>query len=709
MNPRKRPRKVQQQRLTFEPVGTGASSSSPPPGLGLSPARVRFSSPRAVQEGSPSRKLTATSSPLSMPGRKRKPKQQTFESSLGQRKVQTTPKKLEPEGDDEDSDDLPLVPSSTSRSTIKERPRAAPSPPRSSISRSSMFGSHTASRRMFVIDSDSETPVEEDGGVTDSDGEGPLRHETPQVARQGRAPPPPQITISSDEEDASLSEEDSENEVQGNMRSSQSLPNLAAADDDEDELPTRTPRSSMPRRGQKIIDEDEDDEDEQIQTPAKRRKITRQKAAPASSESAESDSEDLFSTPRVKRKGKGKGKGKTALVHLDSSPPASAARTMRSGARKHRSAREKKMELLRRHRAGEKDLTIEDLATSAEEGEGGLYDTGSEHEVLEVFEDEDSQSPATERATKKAEKKARKKALKTASNGRKDRDTSPPDEDANSEDEDFIDDDDDRLGVPDEALHLMPLEFTRSAIKPLRLHFKDAVAWLIHRRINPSFDKDNEVYVRAWRKLSDEVTGLANSKFISTVWRPDFHKALKARPYIEQQELGIGSIATELENCQACGRSGHPATWSIRPFGKPYDPRTLDEVDSDSDDEDEDSDNDEKVDRDIDGNTIPPETKHFYIGQTCNSNAETAHSLMHWKVGLRDWVDGTLEGEGLFEADQVLEREQMKPKKRKKVAEEIVERWDERGVVKGLFTDFQNNIESARNKDPTKVARGRRY
>lgn len=82
---------------------------------------------------------------------------------------------------------------------------------------------------------------------------------------------------------------------------------------------------------------------------------------------------------------------------------------------------------------------------------------------------------------------------------------------------------------------------------------------------------------------------------------------------------------------------------------------------------------------------------------------------MHWKVALRDWVNAQLEGEGLFKADQVLERERMRPKARKRQAEDIVAGWEEEGVVRGLFGEFQAIIETARNKDPTKVTRGRRY
>ncbi|KAJ4391202.1 hypothetical protein N0V93_004819 [Gnomoniopsis smithogilvyi] len=701
MSSRKRARKAQQQKLTFEPVATaGASSSSPLPSFGRSPARVRFSSPRTVQESSPSRTQTASPFSAATRRRKRKPRQQTLESSLEKGKgktkntatTATTTKVL---AEDDDSD---VLSSATARNNIAEqRRRAVMSPPRSSI-----FGSHQG-RRKIVVDSDSETPVEEDGTVTDRDGEGPPKHDTPQRERiKSRPLPTPVVAISSDEhgeddQDGS-DDEESENEVQAHVRSSQSLPNHAAPDEDEDDvdLPVRTPRSSMPgQRRRPIIDVDEDvDEDDEIQTPAKRRRLTRQKAAPVSE--SDSDTSSANSSPVQSRS---KGKGKATLSEQKSSPPASTARSMRSGARKHRSQREKRMELLRRHKAGEKELTIEDINTSEEEEDGALYDTDSDHQVLEVFDDE-SETEEPVQAKEKAKKKAAKKKNRRA------REASVLDEDADSEDENFIDDDDDTLGVPDEALHLIPLEFTRASTKPLKLHFKDAVEWLIHRRINPGFDKDNEVYVTAWRKLSDEVTGLANSKFISSVWRPDFHKALKARPYIEQEELGASALATEFDNCQACGRSGHPATWTIRPWGKPYDPKTLDEVESDSEDEDEDE---EHGDRDANGNIIPSEDTKFSVGQTCNSNAETAHSLMHWKVGLRDWVEAHLEGQGYFEADQVLEREHMKAKARHKVADQIVVNWEEGGVIQGLFGDFQATIESARNKDPTKVSRGRRW
>lgn len=434
----------------------------------------------------------------------------------------------------------------------------------------------------MVVDSDSETPVEEDAGVDDSDGEHPLKQETPQHRRGTQA-----VTILSDSSSSQDSDEDEES--RDNAPSSQPLPNQTAGDDSsDDDQPLATPRSSMPRyRARQVItvdnSEDEDSEDD-IQGPAKRRRLANKKADPVNSGSTSDGSGSSRAT----------SKGSSKLQERDSPPPSSAVRSTRSGVRKrHRTDKEKRMELLRRRRAGEKDLTMEDLESSSDEEEeqGALYDTDSELEVLDVFEDEsesgqeqeqEQEAPSTRKGKKKAKKEKKKKETVAKASS-----PNPLDNDENTDDEDFIDDEDDTLGVPDEALAQIPLEFTMASRKPLKAHFKDAIECLVHRKINPAFEKDNEVYVTAWRRLSDEVTGLANSKFVSSVWRPDFYKALRARPYITQQELGTGALATQFENCQACGRSGHPATWSISFQGKPYDSKTLDEVESDSEDEDE--------------------------------------------------------------------------------------------------------------------------
>lgn len=389
-----------------------------------------------------------------------------------------------------------------------------------------------------VVDSDSDTPVEEDGELDDTDGEGPLR---PEITRR-------RLNRPAKRSNAPVVSLDDSDDEEPNIRSSQSLPNQAAVSDDSD-VPLVTPRSSARQKGRVILDEDQDgDEDEEdeedIQSPTKRRKLTRntRRVSPVASSDDGSDSQSSQSnrqaTPPSKK----------------AASPQSSARKMRSSARKpHRSDKEKRMELLRRRRAGEKDLTMSDLNTSeedADEDQGALYDTDSDHQVLDVFDDESDAGPAEPAAPAKKSKKAKKKQKRKASGeqGAED-DEGTADSEGNLEG--FIDEDDDTIGVPDEALYQMPLEFTRASRKPLKAHFKDAVEWLVHRRINPGFERDDEVYRTAWTRLNDEVIGLANSKWVSSSWRPDFYRLLRARPYIEQAELGYGHLGTDVEKCQA--------------------------------------------------------------------------------------------------------------------------------------------------------------
>ena len=426
---------------------------------------------------------------------------------------------------------------------VKVRRRQPPSLPPSSF----MSKSNRAHHR--VVDSDSETPVEEDGELDDTDGEGPSR---PEIVRRRLSRPAkrnnvPVITL-----------DDSDDE-ETNIRSSQSLPNQTAVSDDSD-APLVTPRSSARQKSQVVISEDEegdeDEEDEEdIQSPAKRRKLTRNTrhvSLVASSDG--SDSQLSQSNRQVTPKSK------------KSASPQSSTRRMRSSARKgHRSEKEKKMELLRRRRAGEKDLTMSDLDTSDEEVEGdqgALYDTDSDHQALDVFDDESDAGPEEPATSSKKSKEAKKKQKSKAS-GRGDADDDDGTADSEGNLEDFIDEDDDTIGVPDEALYQIPLEFTRASRKPLKAHFKDAIEWLVHRRINPGFERDDEVYRTAWTRLNDEVIGLANSKWVSSSWRPDFYRLLRARPYIEQAELGYGHLGTDVEKCQAV--SSFPRT-QIYPF-----------------------------------------------------------------------------------------------------------------------------------------------
>ena len=296
-------------------------------------------------------------------------------------------------------------------------------------------------------------------------------------------------------------------------------------EEEEDDKPLV---SATPRHKRRIIPDDSDDEP-LGSSPVKRRRLVRR---------------NTISSPAVEGQHDTDG---------DEKPAPSSTRASQTR-RKPLTQKEKARELLRRKRAGETIIEEEEPSSSeAEEPVRAMYDTDSDHPALVEFEDEEEEEgvPDSKGAKKKGKKpkKDKKKKKKAADDG--DSDTSM--------DDFVVDDSDAPLGAPDDIYSGIPLEFTSHSHKPLKEHFRDAIEWLVQFKINPGFsDKEHPLYRMAWKKLDDEVRGLATSKFASAAWKKDFYMALRARPYLDNGELPKGSML-DIENCGACGRSGHPA------------------------------------------------------------------------------------------------------------------------------------------------------
>lgn len=404
-----------------------------------------------------------------------------------------------------------------------------------------------------------------------------------------------------------------------------------------------------------------DDSDEDIISPSKKRKINHH--------SSPSVSANKHSPGRLKR------------------PSTVASSPVKKTHKAHRSEKQKKMELLRRRRAGEKvDRLTSSESSSSEDDKRGIYDSNSEgeFEVLKEFDDEEQQEQEVEEQPATPRDKLKRKRGKS---------TDP--QGGESDLDDFVTDDDDApLGAPVD----IPLEFTLHAHRPLKEQFPFVIEWLVHNRINPVFERKDPIYVNAWRKLDDEVSGLANSKFTSSAWKVDFNRALKSRPRLESFELQHSGLGLD-ETCEACGRSNHPSTFKIIFSGSPYHKDTLAEVESDSDSE-EDGDSD-TASVDTRGMPLPPTAKEWCVGSVCCSNAETAHRLLHWKHALKEWVEERLEDEGWMTGEKLSQREKMKAKSRRALAHSIKDDWQERGIVGSLYGDFKNNLEEARNQTTT--------
>ncbi|KAK0711299.1 hypothetical protein B0H67DRAFT_555298 [Lasiosphaeris hirsuta] len=458
-------------------------------------------------------------------------------------------------------------------------------------------------------------------------------------------------------------------------------PSQMASDSSDDDKPLVTPTSTNRSAHKRVIILDDSDVDEeQVSSPIKKRRLVRRRSAPV--RSSDSDGDVIKAPPTI---------------------PSSARR----GPRRHRTEKEKARELLRRKRAGEAIDKLESTSSS-EEDVRPVYDTDSDTDLvaLNEFEDDEEGVANSEEAT--ARKPKNTKSPVKARKGELDNTENSDAEALGSDLEDFIDDDG-PMGVPEEALLDIPLQFTSHSHKPLKDHFRDVVEWLVQFKVNPGFsEKRHDLYRIAWQKLDDEVSGLAQSKFASSAWKKDFIMALRARPYFNNAELPKGD-PNELQHCGACGRSGHPAKWEIMFSGSPYFKKTgvdkfLEPVEVSSEDESQGA---ADEDEDEDGNIIPAQSKRWFIGSVCNSNAETAHDLIHWKYALLDWVDATLMKEGYMSPEQLAARNAMRPKAKYKLVDEIMEKWAERGTVKALYGDFKDNLEKARNKTTTGRFKGR--
>lgn len=315
----------------------------------------------------------------------------------------------------------------------------------------------------------------------------------------------------------------------------------------------------------------------------------------------------------------------------------------------------------------------------------------------------------------------------TAANAYDDNGSENPGEGPEEEDDDdgmadFIDDSHaGPLGAPssataeDEMAMLrreMPLQFTFQAHKPLKSHFKDAVEWLVHRRVNADgafAEANDELYQVAWDRLDREVGGLAQSRFISSIWTAEFYSALRARPYMDSFNIrpvgGGSSLLLDNNVCHACGRTNHPASYRVMFGGKPYNNKTLDDVEAGEENDDEGGGGGgDHQSVDMNGNVLAPTSRQWYVGAVCHSNAETAHDLLHWRRALRDWVEEKLAADHVLETLEKKKRKKekrnkrMRPDKLRAFVNQSVDDWEANGTISSLFRDFTKMLEGAQAK-----------
>lgn len=312
-----------------------------------------------------------------------------------------------------------------------------------------------------------------------------------------------------------------------------------------------------------------------------------------------------------------------------------------------KTVRQKQLDLLKRRRSGNKAI---ELSSESEEDEAAsATHSRNNGELSEEYEDSDTAAMRQAIIANLDEYEA-----------------------------DFVVDDGENLLGDPADLNDIPIEFTRHVFKKLFDHFKDVAEWMIHNKLNPAFERNDQIYQIAIDKLDKEVQGYSGSKFLSAAWNQTFLNALKRHP-----ELSTIDITPKLgHSCEACNRSNHPAKHQLTFSGKPYHRDSLEEDSSDDDSERDDDDSSRGV---------------FLLGRTCNANAEMAHALYHWRYSLNQYVLDWLRAKGHLSPERIVERESWSIKRKAIYANRIVDGMVEDGEMRVLFKEFKENLAAARD------------
>ena len=78
-------------------------------------------------------------------------------------------------------------------------------------------------------------------------------------------------------------------------------------------------------------------------------------------------------------------------------------------------------------------------------------------------------------------------------------------------------------------------------------------------------------------------------------------------------------------------------------------------------------------------------------------NAQTSHTLIHWRYHLNDWVADYLKEVRELTPEKIVERDGWNTKRRQRDAKRIVKEMKDNGQIRNLHRDFRAEIDTARD------------
>jgi len=74
-----------------------------------------------------------------------------------------------------------------------------------------------------------------------------------------------------------------------------------------------------------------------------------------------------------------------------------------------------------------------------------------------------------------------------------------------------------------------------------------------------------------------------------------------------------------------------------------------------------------------------------------------AHALYHWRYALNQTVLSWLAADGQLTPEKIVERANLRQKKRERASNKVVDSMERTGVMKDLYKQFKENLEAARD------------
>ncbi|KAF9264667.1 hypothetical protein L218DRAFT_925102 [Marasmius fiardii PR-910] len=251
------------------------------------------------------------------------------------------------------------------------------------------------------------------------------------------------------------------------------------------------------------------------------------------------------------------------------------------------------------------------------------------------------------------------------------------DDDVDSEDDFIVEDDGD-------ASAELPLEFSMESHQDLSHQFKKIFQLFVHVATRQPSDRhdfmlntlDSEEYFSVpLQMFRRKLLGLRDSLVASSVWRPEFKKALERHPDFDLVHLDFA-----FPGCDACHLGARMSTYSARLSGKKYD-RLGYEV------------------RFI-YNSRRKGMVEFNLGRFCAKRTQVYHDITHWEYTLFKSVDYEVralqgdEDKGFVRVAFIGGR---KPPEDTEDADAICEWLDERKVIDIEWQRLNGVMDNARN------------